>query len=171
MKLNWLSKINASEIYFASDHAGFLLKDFLIKEFEKAKINSKNGEKIKIIDLGCDSEKISVDYPDYAKKLAYAMPRFDNQNQAINIVDNFGILICGTGVGISIGANRYHHLRSALCHKVAVAKLAREHNNANVLCLGARIIKPNIALAISKAFLTTKFLGCRHESRIIKLSS
>ncbi len=111
----------------------------------------------KVIDLGCYSAEKSVDYPDYAKKLCQ------------KIGDDFGILICGSGVGISIAANRFGNARAALCHSVKVAKLSRLHNDANVLCLGARIKNEESSLAIAKAFLKTKFEGGRHEKRVAKL--
>jgi len=143
----------AKKLYIASDHAGFPLKKFLIAEF--AKLESA------MVDLGCDSAEKSVDYPDYAQKLCKKIK--------INSKD-FGILICGSGVGISIAANRFKHIRAALCHNVKSAKLSRAHNDANVLCLGARVVKNKAALAIVKAFLTSEFEGARHERRVKKLS-
>jgi ribose 5-phosphate isomerase B len=137
------------KILIASDHAGFLLKEFLVEELTKAGFV--------IVDLGCDSADKSVDYPDYAQKLGK------------KIKDEFGILVCGSGVGISIAANRFNNVRAALCHNVKVAKLSRMHNDANVLCLGARLVKEKAALAITKAFLDTKFEGGRHEKRVAKL--
>ncbi len=137
------------KILIASDHAGFLLKEFLVEELTKAGFV--------IVDLGCDSADKSVDYPDYAQKLGKKTK------------DEFGILVCGSGVGISIAANRFNNVRAALCHNVKVAKLSRMHNDANVLCLGARLVKEKAALAITKAFLATKFEGGRHEKRVAKL--
>jgi len=142
-----------AKLYIASDHAGFVLKKFLISELQKIKISA--------IDLGCDSEKTSVDYPDYAQKLCKKI----KENSA-----EFGILICGSGIGISIAANRFNHIRAALCTNVKIAKLSRAHNDANVLCLGARFLKEKNALAILKAFLATKFEGERHARRVAKLS-
>lgn len=144
-------KINpAQKILIASDHAGFELKEFLIKELTNLNLS--------IIDLGCSDSKDSVDYPDFAKKLSKKLK------------NEFGILICGSGIGISIAANRFPHIRAALCHNTKLAKLSREHNNANVLCLGARIISNKTALNITKKFLNTKFEGGRHEKRVSKLS-
>lgn len=140
----------AKRIYIASDHAGFELKKYLI--------NSLKKNNIEIIDLGCDSAKISVDYPDYSNKLCEKISEND-----------FGILICGSGVGISISANRHKKIRAALCFNKAVAKLARSHNNANVICLGARFLKKKYALAICKTFFTQKFDGQRHVARVEKL--
>lgn len=147
-----MKKIPA-KIYLASDHAGFELKDFLLSELKKLKISA--------VDLGCDSASASVDYPDYANKLCQKI----RKNSA-----DFGILICGSGIGISIAANRHKNIRAALCHSAKAAKLSRAHNDANVLCLGARMIKNKLALLVVKAFLTAEFEGGRHECRVAKLS-
>lgn len=146
-------KTNSAKILIASDHAGFDLKKFLNSELEKSGFQ--------ISDLGCDSAEKSVDYPDYAKKLC---TKITEKNQLR------GILICGSGIGISIAANRYKHIRAALCHDVKSAKLARAHNDANVLCLGSRVIKNKSALSIVKAFFSTEFEGARHAARIAKLA-
>jgi ribose 5-phosphate isomerase B len=138
------------KILIASDHAGFELKSFLILELKKLGFS--------IFDLGCNSKEKSVDYPDYAQILCK------------KITTEFGILICGTGIGISIAANRFKHIRAALCHNIKSAKLSRAHNNANVLCLGARVLKNNAALNITKTFLTSKFEDGRHVTRVTKLS-
>ena len=140
----------AKKIYIASDHAGFELKEYLINSFKK--------NNIEIIDLGCNSAKDSVDYPDYANKLYEKITE-----------NNFGILICGTGVGISISANRHKKIRAALCYNKTIAKNARAHNDANVICLGARMLKKKYALAICKTFFTQKFDGQRHVARVEKL--
>ena len=140
----------AKKIYIASDHAGFELKEYLINSFKK--------NNIEIIDLGCNSAKDSVDYPDYANKLCEKITE-----------NNFGILICGTGVGISISANRHKKIRAALCYNKTIAKHARSHNDANIICLGARMLKKKYALAICKTFFTQKFDGQRHVARVEKL--
>jgi ribose 5-phosphate isomerase B len=140
----------AKKIYIASDHAGFELKEYLINSFKK--------NNIEIIDLGCNSAKDSVDYPDYANKLCEKITE-----------NNFGILICGTGVGISISANRHKKIRAALCYNKTIAELSRSHNDANVICLGARMLKKKYALAICKTFFTQKFDGQRHVARVEKL--
>lgn len=145
-----MKKNPVQKILIASDHAGFELKNFLKKELEKIGI--------KVVDLGCNSPEKSVDYPDFAQKLCKKLKQ------------EFGILICGSGIGISIAANRFKHIRAALCHNVKAAKLTRAHNNANVLCLGARMISQKTATAIVKVFLNTKFEGGRHEGRVNKLS-
>lgn len=146
MNNNFLPK----KIFIASDHAGYQLKLFLLNSLKKTSIE--------IIDLGCNSAKQSVDYPDYANLLCQ------------NIDENsFGILICGSGIGISISANRHKHIRAALCHNKNTAKLSRAHNNANVICLGARMLRPKYALNICKTFLSQKFDGNRHAIRVEKL--
>lgn len=141
-------------ILIASDHAGFNLKNFLITEL------TKSG--FRLIDLGCDSAEKSVDYPDYAQKLS---------KKIIAKKAQFGILICGSGVGISIAANRFKEIRAALCANAKIAKLSRLHNDANVICLGARFTAPSSALKATKVFLKTEFAGERHQARVAKLSN
>jgi ribose 5-phosphate isomerase B len=142
----------AIKIYIACDHAGFNLKTNIISYLKNSNF--------KIIDLGCRSASVSVDYPDYAKKLAVKI-----KNKS-----DIGILICGSGIGISIAANRFKNIRAALCHNVKSAKFSRLHNDANVICLGARFIKEKTAITILKSFLSTNFEGNRHEKRVEKLS-
>jgi len=145
--------IQQSAILIACDHAGFELKAILLKKLSSLGFSA--------IDLGCNSAEESVDYPDFAKKLA---------QKIIAKKAKQGILICGSGIGISIAANRFKQVRAALCYNVEAAKLARKHNDANVLCLGARSTSPRLALSILKAFLATEFEGGRHEKRVAKLS-
>jgi ribose 5-phosphate isomerase B len=109
----------------------------------------------------------SVDYPDYARKIADVFhPRVPISLQFAD----FGVLICGTGIGMSIAANRHSHIRAALCHDVTTAKLARQHNDANVLVLGARLIAFPLAIEIFETFASTDFEGGRHSARILKLN-
>ena len=136
------------KIALASDHGGFKLKEFLKKYIEKQNID--------YIDLGTDSEE-SVDYPDFAAKMAQAI-----KNQQADI----GILVCGTGIGISIAANRYHGIRAAILYDDDVARLAKEHNNANVVVFGGRTMSEEDCLRRLQIFLETKFAGGRHERRI-----
>ena len=136
-------------IFIASDHAGFDLK--------KQILNSINAN---LIDLGVDS-KNSVDYPDYAKKLVSKI----NSNK-----NSKGILICGSGVGMSIAANRDKNIRAGLAFKSEVAKLMREHNDANVLVLPGRFMNLQDILKCIENFLTVNFEGGRHKERINKLS-
>ena len=137
------------KIFIASDHAGFDLK--------KQIINSMKGN---IVDLGADDEN-SVDYPDYAKKLVSKINSTKNSK---------GILICGSGVGMSIAANRDKNIRAGLAFKSEIAKLMREHNDANVLVLPGRFMNLQDILKCIENFLTTNFEGGRHQNRINKLS-
>ncbi|AZL15818.1 RpiB/LacA/LacB family sugar-phosphate isomerase [Rickettsiales endosymbiont of Stachyamoeba lipophora] len=143
-------------IYIASDHAGFNLKK---RAIEFININFPN---FNLIDLGCDTNDDSCDYPDFAYKLAKLLA----PNTA-----SLGILICGTGIGISIAANRFNWIRAALCYTKEAAVLAKEHNDANVLVLGSRMLAEQNHLDIIQAFITSNFSGDkRHQQRITKLS-
>ncbi|MEA1938215.1 MAG: ribose 5-phosphate isomerase B [Pseudomonadota bacterium] len=138
-------------IAIACDHAGLSLKTRLVDHLRKSGIEP--------LDLGTFNEE-SVDYPDFADLLATALAKGRAET---------GILICGSGIGISIAANRHRHIRAALCHDTTIARLAREHNNANVLALGARITETKVACDILDTFLATPFAGGRHEKRVAKL--
>ncbi len=135
------------KIVIASDHGGFQLKELIKQQLV---------DRYEVIDLGVDSEK-SVNYPDYAHKLAKKIEDGTAQK---------GILICGSGIGVSIAANRHKGIRAALVDSVTLARLCREHNDANVLCMGGRIVGTAIAEEIVETFLTTSFLGGRHLERI-----
>lgn len=133
--------------YIAADHAGYDLKQKILALYPD------------MINLGTDSSD-AVDYPDFAQKLADQLKEGD-----------FGILICGSGVGICMAANRFKHIRAANCISSEMAKLAREHNNANVLCLPGRMLSTPEALAIVETFLATPFSKePRHQHRIQKMS-
>ena len=134
-------------IYIASDHAGFKLKNQLLKTFPN------------ILDLGTKSDQ-SVDYPDFAHKLT---------KQVLKSKENVGILICGTGVGMSIAANRKKGIRAGLVNNSKTARLIRKHNDANVLVLPGRFINTSDANKCVKAFLKTKFESGRHKKRINKI--
>ncbi len=138
-------------IGIGSDHGGYELKES-IKEYLAQ-------EGIQFIDYGTNSLE-SVDYPDYGKKVADAV--------LANEVDR-GILVCGTGIGISIVANRIKGIRCALCTDTFSARMSREHNNANILALGGRVVGTGLALDIVNIFLETEFQGGRHETRINKI--
>lgn len=143
----------ASErIAVAADHAGVDLKAALSGMLRERGLD--------VLDLGTDGPE-PVDYPDFAAKLAAALA--DGRASR-------GVLICGTGIGISIAANRHPHIRAALCHSVTDARLARQHNDANVLVLGSRTTGVQIALDCLEAFLDTAFEGGRHKRRIDKMS-
>lgn len=145
--------MTTSPILLASDHAGFDLKVIISRELM--------DRGLQVFDLG-PADQQSVDYPDMADKLV--------QELLIGRAPR-GILICGTGIGIGIAANRHKPIRAATCHDVTTARLARAHNDANVLCLGARIIGLQVALDCVAAFLDTPFEGQRHQRRVDKLSA
>jgi len=136
------------KIVIASDHGGFELKEFLIQKLQKEGYN--------LTDFGTNSLE-SVDYPKYAQKVAKAI---------LNKEFEKGILICGTGIGVCISANRFKGIRAGLCHTAKEARLSRQHNNANIICFGGRVIDKNVALECAKTFLTTEFEGGRHLRRI-----
>lgn len=140
-------------IALAADHAGYELKDLL-----RAAIEARG---LKVLDLGTHNGGDSVDYPDMAEALAVALAAGQAQR---------GVLVCGTGIGISIAANRHRHLRAALCHDVTTARLARRHNDANVLAMGSRVLGATLAVDCLEAFLDTAFEGGRHQRRVEKLS-
>jgi ribose 5-phosphate isomerase B len=139
------------KLVIAADHAGFALKEFLKGEpvFSSHDVTDQGAHNLE-----------SVDYPDFAQKLAHTI---------LDGTADMGILLCGTGIGMSIAANRFKGIRAALCHDVTTAKLARLHNNANVLCLGARVMGTTTALEITEAFLNTSFEGGKHLVRTQKM--
>ena len=139
------------KLYIASDHAGFTLKEFVKKKLSK---------KIKFDDQGPHSDEISVNYPDFAHKLCKKVSKNSS---------NMGILICGSGMGMAMAANRHKKIRAALCYSVENTKLSRLHNNANVITLGARLISKNTAMKCINTFLKTKFEGGRHLKRVKKI--
>ena len=140
------------KIAIACDHAGVELKDILKKEL--------HNYAAEIIDLGANDKNISVDYPDYGNLLADVI---------ISGKADFGVAICGSGIGINIALNRHKKIRAALCQNGLAASLSRKHNNANVLCLGARLIGVETAIDCVKQFFTTDYEGGRHEKRVEKL--
>ncbi len=139
-------------VYIASDHAGVNLKQNVKQHLEE--------KGYLVIDEGSDDSNASVDYPDFAHTVVQQLKAEPHA---------YGILICGTGIGMSIAANRFSHIRAALCHSLDEAKLARQHNNANILCLGARTNETVDVLSWVDAFLTTEFDGGRHQNRLDKL--
>ena len=138
------------KILIASDHAGFILKNKLINYFRN---------KFEFTDFGTNSEE-SVDYPDFAHKLA-------NEISKKNLS---GILICGSGVGMSMVANRYKNVRAALCLNESMAKLSRQHNDANILVLGSRLISYEEAIKCFTMFFKSEFEGGRHQARLEKFN-
>ena len=140
-----------AKILIASDHAGFHLKEELKKHFKSEH---------EFMDLGSNSSD-SVDYPDYAHILSQKISESK---------DSFGILICGSGIGMSMVANRYKDVRAALCLNEKMAQLSREHNNANVLVLGSRLISYEEAIKCLIMFFKSKFEGNRHQARLDKFN-
>ena len=138
-------------VAIACDHGGVALKDHILKSFPG----------VEWLDLGTNSAD-SVDYPDYANKLAEAM----KSGKAAK-----GVLICGSGIGISIAANRHAHVRCALVHDVTGARLCRQHNDANVIALGGRVTGVEVAKDCVDVFLSAEFEGGRHQKRIDKMSN
>ena len=146
-----IKKILFSKICIASDHAGYDLKE-KIKDFL---INRD----IDVIDLG-PSSKVSVDYPDNAKKVAKRVLLKKSES---------GILVCGSGTGMAITANKFKGIRAAQCYNKFVTILSRQHNNANIICLGSRILKSKDMFSLINYFLSTKFEAGRHQKRINKI--
>jgi ribose 5-phosphate isomerase B len=140
------------KIIIACDRAGVGMKNFLMEQL---------GTVYEFADFGTNGAE-PVDYPDYAQMVAKAI---------LNNEGDFGVLICGTGIGMSMAANRFKGIRAALCHNSLEAKLTREHNNANILCMGARIIANEMALENVRVFCETEFLGERHLNRVMKLDA
>ncbi len=139
-------------IAIASDHAGFELKNEIKDDLM--------GRGFTVLDLGADSLE-SVDYPDFGYALAGAMKEGKAKR---------GVLVCGSGIGISIAANRHPEIRAALVHDALGARMSRLHNDANVICFGGRMVGPDVALDCLKIFLETEFEGGRHSHRVDKLS-
>ena len=139
------------KIFLASDHAGYSLKQ------EISNFLKKRGNKI--IDLGTNN-KHSVDYPDFAHLLSLKVKKERN---------NMGVLVCGSGEGMIMTANKHRNIRAALCYDIKSTKLSRMHNNANVIAIGSRLTKKNVALKCVDVFLKTTFEGGRHLRRIKKI--
>ena len=145
--------MNFSKLYLASDHGGITLKAEIMRYLLERGIEAH--------DLG-PQDGSSVDYPDYGAKCALALAEDPTAG---------GIIICGSGIGISIAANRHSWIRAALVHDVTSAHLCREHNNANILALGERVMGVTTALECVEVFLKTPFEGGRHEGRVAKLTN
>ena len=136
------------KIFISSDHAGYNLKEQIKKRFSK---------KYKFQDLGTSDSKNSVNYPDFAHSLCKKVSKNTK---------NLGILVCGSGIGMSMAANRHKKIRAAVCYSVKNTKLSRLHNNANIITLGSRLTKKNTAFKCIEAFMKTKFEGGRHKKRV-----
>lgn len=141
----------SKKFYIATDHAGYALKAYV-----KDVLTDLGHE---VVDLGPDSAD-RVDYPDYAKKCAESVLAEEG---------SFGILICGTGIGISMAANKVQGIRAALCHDHYTAKLTRQHNDANILCFGERVVGKGVIADMIEVFASTEFEGGRHSGRVAKI--
>ena len=139
------------KVILASDHAGFNLKESIKKFLLK--------RRKKVLDLGTKNSK-SVDYPDFAHLLSKKMKNMKNA---------FGILVCGSGIGMDMAANKHKNIRAALCYNIKSTKLSRQHNNANVMAIGSRLTKKNVALKCVSTFIKTDFDGGRHQKRVNKI--
>ena len=139
------------KLFISSDHAGYNLKELIKKRFNK---------KYSFQDLGTNNSKVSVNYPDFAHKLC---------KKVANNSKNIGILVCGSGMGMSMAANRHKKIRAAVCYSVKNTKLSRLHNDANIITLGSRLISKKNALKFVGIFLNTNFDGGRHLKRIRKI--
>ena len=150
-----MSNIKLNKIFktacIASDHAGYNLKE-IIKNF----LINKN---VSVFDMGPFNDK-SVDYPDYAKKLAKRIKAKKS---------DIGILVCGSGTGMAISANKIKDIRAAVCYNPKSTRLSRQHNNANIIAIGARLTKNSLSLKLVELFLKTKFEGGRHLKRVKKI--
>ena len=144
-------KLIFKKISLASDHAGFTLKEIIKKKLIK--------NKVKVLDFG-PYNKDKVDYPDYAKKVA---------RNISSKKTNMGILVCGSGTGMAMSANKLRKIRAAVCYNSVSTRLSRTHNNANILALGSRLTNKREALKLVNIFLSTKFEGGRHLRRIRKI--
>jgi len=147
-----MAKKNAPRIAVGADHAGFQVKERVKEELQK--------EGFEVIDFGTHTGD-SVDYPDYARLVARSVSQAES---------NRGVLVCGTGIGMAITANKFRGIRAATCNDTYTARMAAEHTDANVLCVGARVVDADHAVAIVREWLKAKFTGGRHQRRIDKIS-
>lgn len=143
-----------NKVFLGSDHAGFTLKIALIESLKKELPN------FEYLDFGCHDSQ-SVDYPDFAAKVA----------KEVGSGNGLGILVCGSGIGMCISANKVKGVRAASVWDATSARLCKEHNDANIICLGARLTGAEVALEAARTFLKTKFLAGRHANRVAKMQS
>ena len=146
-----INLINLKKVFISSDHAGYQLKEQIKKKFHK---------KFIFEDLGTNDSKNSVNYPDYAHSLC---KKVSKNHQYM------GILVCGSGMGMSMAANKHKKIRAAVCYSVKNTKLSRLHNNANIITLGSRLTKKDTAFKCITVFFNTKFEGGRHKKRVKKI--
>ena len=142
------------KIIMGGDHAGFLMKDALV-----GLVQSWGHE---VVDVGTSNPSDSVDYPDYGAEVGRKVAAKEG---------DLGVLVCGTGIGVSIAANKVHGVRAAVCGDVFSAKMARRHNDANVICLGARVVGIGLAEEILRSFLDAQFEAGRHLGRVAKIGT
>jgi len=158
------------KIFLGSDHAGVELKSQIVKEL----LNHSwlSDLKREVHDLGPQSLD-SVDFPDYADLVTKKIHGFSivQESTIQSLPAEVGILVCGSGQGMAMRANKYPHIRAALCWTPEMARLTREHNDANVLCLGSRLVPAEVCMQIVQIFLTTPFSGGRHARRVAKVST
>ncbi|MCX6112040.1 MAG: ribose 5-phosphate isomerase B [Proteobacteria bacterium] len=140
------------KIVIAADHAGYALKTIVVDHLKSIGVD--------VIDLGTNDSSTSVDYPDYAKKVA---------REIMGHTDMLGILICGTGVGMSITANKFRGIRAASVSDTFSARMSRMHNDSNILCFGGRVVGGGLAIDIVDAWLNAEFEGGRHANRLKKI--
>ena len=143
--------MSARRVVIGSDHAAVALKSVIVDDLKAA------GHLVE--DVGTFTAD-SVDYPDIAGQVATAVTADASK---------VGILLCGTGIGVAIAANKFHGIRAAVCHDVTTARLSRQHNDANVLCMGGRILGTQVAIDVVNCWLATSFEGGRHERRVLKM--
>ena len=139
------------KFYIATDHAAYKIKSLVIDILEDLGCE--------VVDLGPENSD-RVDYPDFAHKLCLEVLKDEG---------SFGVLICGTGIGMSLAANRHKGIRAALCHDAYTAQMAREHNDANVICFGERVVGMGVIESMLKTFVESEFEGGRHENRVKKI--
>ncbi len=166
------------KIFLASDHAGVELKSYLYLKLMDRHFLPELRQTIRhmdVVDLGPQSTD-SVDYPDYANILCHKLHGFsvidsNPSEKKLTHLTELGILICGSGQGMAIRANKFPHIRAALVYSAEIATLSREHNDANVLCLGSRFTTQEQAAQYLEIFLNTSFAGGRHLNRVVKLNA
>jgi len=139
------------KFYIATDHAAYKIKDSVKEILTNLGAN--------VVDLGPDCDD-RVDYPDFAHKLC---------ENVLKDTGSYGVLICGTGIGMSLAANKHKGIRAALCHDSYTAQMAKEHNDANVICFGERVVGLGVIESICKSFINGSFEGGRHENRVKKI--
>ena len=149
------------KIIIASDHAGYNLKETIKEYIKTSHLQNTETDGVEFCDIGCYNKE-RCNFPFYANNLCTELKKDTSYD--------FGILICGTGIGMSIAANKNEGIRCALCHSGCEARMARQHNNANVLALGERVIGAGMAINIIDTFLTTKFLGGRYKERMSNIN-